>query len=134
MIHLIVLCGAPGSGKTTVSKQLQKQRDTIRYSFDEMHCFRHIELIPHIKQSLENGNNVVVDSTYAIKMVRTDLLEAIKDINCKRILVFMNTPLDECIRRNAQRKNPLPQYIVEGIYKTIQPPTLDEGWDEILYY
>ena len=46
----------------------------------------------------------------------------------------MNTPLEECICRNAQRPNPLPHFIVNSFYKKFEEPTLDEGWDEILYY
>ncbi len=131
---LIVFCGIPASGKTTLSKQIAKEHNAIRYSFDKMRCLQHKELIPYIKQSLKDGNNTVVDSTYTLKRARTDLLDAIKDIDCKRTLIFMNTPLDECIHRNTQRKHPVPQHLVEVISSSMQPPSIDEGWDEILYF
>jgi tRNA uridine 5-carbamoylmethylation protein Kti12 len=133
-INLIVFCGIPASGKTTLSKQLTKQYNANRYSFDEMGCLRHKELIPHILHSLIEGNNTIVDSTYTLRRARTDLLEAIKDINCKKTLISMSTPLDECIRRNKQRKYPVPQHLIETISSSMQPPSIDEGWDEILYF
>lgn len=134
MLNLIVFCGIPASGKTTLSKQVAEEYKANRYSFDEMHCLQHKELIPYIKQFLKNGNNVVVDSTYTLKRARTDLLEAVKDIECRKTLIFMNTPLDECIRRNKQRKHPVSQHLVEAISSSMQPPSIDEGWDEILYF
>jgi tRNA uridine 5-carbamoylmethylation protein Kti12 len=134
MTNLIVFCGIPASGKTTLSKQVAEEYRANRYSFDEMRCLQHKELIPFIKQSLKDGNNTVVDSTYTLKRARTDLLEAIKDINCKKTLISMSTPLEECIHRNKQRKYPVPQHLIETISSSMQPPSIDEGWDEILYF
>ena len=134
MISMIVLCGAPASGKTTLSKKLVDYYDAVYYSFDEMRCLQHCELIPYIEESLSNGENVVVDSTYPTRTTRTNLIDAIKYIDCKRILIYINTPLEECVRRNSQRSQPLSSNMVEGIYKSMQVPTLDEGWDEIIIY
>ena len=44
----------------------------------------------------------------------------------------MDVPLEECLKRNAQRPRTLPRYVVERIYKNLQKPTLDEGWDKII--
>lgn len=133
MINLIVFCGAPGSGKTTESKKMAELYNADRYSLDEMKMYYLKDLIPFVKESLERGNNVVVDSLYTRTFMRLDLLNALKDIDCKKTLIFMNTPLEECIHRNAKRENPLPYTVVEGAYKTMQTPTSDEGWDEIIY-
>lgn len=131
IMTLTILCGPAGSGKTTLSKKLAEEQNAIRYSFDEMRCLQHKELFPHILKSLENGQNVVVDALFTRIVQRKMLLEAIRDIECERVLIYMNTPLDECVRRNAQRDNPLPNFVIESIYETIEPPTLSEGWDEI---
>lgn len=83
---------------------------------------------------LQSSKNVVVDSVYTKIVWRKDILEATKDIDCKKILIFMDTPLEECLRRNARRPNPLPDFMVRDIYGSIEFPTLDEGWDDIWYY
>lgn len=134
MINLIVFSGSPASGKTTLSKNIAEEQNAIRLSFDEMHCLQHKELIPYVVKALQDGENVVVDSVYTKIVWRKLILEAIKDIDCKRILIYMDTPLEECIRRNSQRPNPLPDFMVRDIYNSIELPTLDEGWDEIWYY
>ena len=134
MPSLFVLCGSPGSGKTTLSKKLAEEHDATRYSFDEMRCFSHNELFPHVLGSLLRCENVVVDALFTREVWRKTLLETVQDLNCKRILIRMTTPLEECIRRNAQRPNPLPEFVVRDIYNHIELPTLSEGWDDIWYY
>lgn len=134
MTNLIIFCGSPASGKTTLSKQITEEQNAIRLSFDEMHLFQHKELIPYIVETLQNNQNVVADAVFSRLSHRKLILDATKSINCRRILIYMNTPLEECVRRNAQRPNPLPEFMVRDIYHTFEPPTLDEGWDEILYY
>ena len=133
MQYIFVLCAPPGAGKTTFSHQCVEQYNAARYSFDEMKCFKHSDLIKPIIASLNKGESVVVDALYSKIKYRKELLQAIEDVNCKRILIYMNTPLEECIRRNAQRPNPLPEFMIRDIYNSIEPPTLDEGWDEIIY-
>lgn len=130
---LLVLCGSPGSGKTTLSKQITEKQNTNRLSFDEMRCLQHKELIQPTLEALQS-NNVVVDSVFSRISQRKLILEATKNIDCKRILIYMTTPLEECIRRNAQRPNPLPEFMVRDIYNSFEIPTLDEGWDEIILY
>ena len=134
MINLIVFCGVPASGKTTESKKIAKQYNAVRYSLDEMKMYYLKDLIPYAMESLLQGDNVVMDSLYIRTFMRLDLLNAIKDIECKKTLIFMNTPLEECLQRNAKRENRLPYSLVEGAYKAIQIPSYDEGWDEIIYY
>lgn len=132
--YIFVLCAPSGAGKTTFSHQLVKQYNAARYSFDEMKCFKHSDLIEPIIESFNKGKSVVVDALYSKIKFRKELLQAIKDIDCERILIYVNTPLEECIRRNAGRENPLPEFIVKDIYSRFERPTLDEGWDEIIYY
>lgn len=134
MLHLIVLCGIPGSGKTTLSKQLVEDYNAVRHSFDELRLSKRRDLFPYIKHSLENNKNVVADAPHTDKKTRLELLESIKDIDCKRTLVFMDTPFEECVRRNAQRPRPLPYMILQSFNRSLERPTLDEGWDEIILY
>ena len=134
MLTLYLFCGAPASGKTTISKQMAEKYNAERISFDERHYMRHNEMISPILEALMDEKNVVADSVFAYVKQRKMILDAVKNIPCKKILIYMTTPLDECLRRNANRKNHLPDFVVESFYNSIEPPTLDEGWDEIWYY
>lgn len=133
MITLTLFCGCPASGKSTLSKQIAEQHNAERISFDERKYILHKEMIPPILEALTDGKNVVVDSVFSHVRQRTLVLDAVKDIPCRKVLIYMTTPLDECLRRNANRKNHLPDFVVESFFNSIEPPTLDEGWDEIKY-
>lgn len=130
-MKMLIFSGPPGSGKTTLSKEIAAKQNMLRFSFDEEHCLQHKELVPLVVEALCNGRSVVVDAVYAERQHRIDLLSAVTDIPCQKILIFMATPIDECVRRNAQRINSLPEFMVRDIYNSFEPPNFDEGWDEI---
>ena len=131
MTTLYVMCGVPGSGKTTHSKRMAEEHGLTRFSFDEMRCFRLAEFMRPALKSLREGKNVILDSTNLRVNVREKILQAVADIPCRKIAVYMDTPLDECIRRNANRECRLQDFIIESTHRSLQPPTLDEGWDEV---
>ena len=130
---MIILCGAPGSGKTTIAKRIEKEYGMVRYSMDELHLLEHSELICFVVTSLQQEQDTVVDALYTKLEWRKTILEAIKNFKCTKTLIYVDTPLDECIRRNKCRRNSLPDFVIERVYNSIEPPTLDEGWDEIIY-
>lgn len=130
-MKLIVFCGSPGSGKTTLSREIAKEYGFNRISMDEMKIFRHKELIPFIVSSLQEGKDTIVDSLYTKTAWRKELLEALENIRCEKVLVYMDIPLEECLKRNAGRENSLDSYIVEDIYKSIEKPCISEGWDSV---
>ena len=132
--NVFVLSSPPGAGKTTLSHQLKEQYNAIRYSFDELHCFKHSDLIPPIIESINNGNSVIVDALYSEARFRKELLQAISSIPCKKICIVLLTPLEECLKRNANREARLPDFVLHDLYNKFELPTLDEGWDDIWYY
>lgn len=86
-----------------------------------------------IAKDLRSGLTVICDDLNTRVKWRQGLLTTISNIDCKKVLVVMNTPLDECIKRNTNRKERLSDFIVIRTYERYEPPTLDEGWDEIIY-
>lgn len=138
---IYVLCGIPGSGKSTLANNLAIKYNAKIYSYDELlkSSKKHPKelrswILSSIKNDLLSGLNVVLDDSNILLQLRTEILESIKDCECKKRLIVMNTPLDKCLLRNASRKKQLPNWVIQHMYRKYQSPTLDEGWDEILYY
>lgn len=139
---LIVLCGLPGSGKTTLSKKLAELYEASIYHYDEMprslkrqgggraRNQMHYDMRSDLLQDID----VVIDDLNLRRDDRINLLLKIRDIICDKILVVCETPLDVCITRNRSRERTLPDDIIKFANKQFQIPALDEGWDFIIYY
>lgn len=142
--RLFVLCGAPGSGKTTVAGRILSEIKAEVYSSDDIYAgctaanFDEIRAQHHaaVRRDLLSGRSVVCDGTYITPYVRTCLLQALAGIDCERVLVVMTTPLEECLRRNATRtgRARVPDHVVRTFAESYKPPSLEEGWTKIIYY
>ena len=47
---------------------------------------------------------------------RKEVLKRTADIPHKNVAIYMNTPLEECKRRNSQRKRQVPESVIEHQY------------------
>ena len=86
-----------------------------------------------IAEELRSGKSVVCDDLHTKKVWRQNLLNAVSGIGCRKVLVVMTTPLDECLRRNNNRKARLPDAMIHIINREYEHPTPEEGWDEIVF-
>lgn len=149
MANIIIMCGIPGSGKSTyVEKYRGKHdiyisRDLIRFSMLEkgQEYFGKEKLVfdtfvKIINQSLKINNieNIWVDATHINPPSRYKILRRIsKQYNSLKIVV-MDTPLSVCIDRNNYREGraKVPESAINGMYKNFKMPTFEEGYDEII--
>lgn len=148
MSHLYVLCGAPGSGKSTwASKQLgalfdQRKtvyvsRDQVRFSLlsDEDDYFAKEKrvfsiFVNNIVTGLIEGKNVIADATHLNRNSRKHLIEAIdRDyIDYDVHFIFFDTCLAVCQARNAARqgRQHVPEEQLERMFQQIEIPSIGE--------
>lgn len=143
MITLYTLSGIPGSGKTTLAHELGEAHNAIVHSYDDMpNANTRASLDGSVKQAwlkairedLEAGKSVVCDGLNITAEQRKEVLSAVSDINCKKVLVVTNVPLETCLQRNRERKARLPDFVVTQSAERMESPTEDEGWDQIQVY
>ena len=116
---LYIVCGIPGSGKSTFLKKIALpteaivSRDAIRYSFlkDDESYFKHeqkvVKVFYHtIAEFLKQGINVYADATHLTNMSRCKLLGALNKyhLDFDIEIIFFNVPTYICIDRNNERK------------------------------
>lgn len=141
MSTVYVLSGLPGSGKSTYAVKLATELNAVVHHYDDIPGANrkdtmkqsYKEFWKRIREDLSNGNTVIADGIHTSKALRRNMLDAVADIECQKVLVVMNTSLDECIRRNENREKPLSKLCILAIHANQETPTLNEGWDEIIW-
>ena len=142
---LVLMCGAPGSGKTTIAKKLMCNndlyisRDEIRYSMisDEDEYFSKEkevfnEYIKQIDEALtKNYHWIFADTTQLNEASRSKVLNQLKNKPNQTIVIYMTTSLEETLKINRQRTGRalVPDYVVKKMYKSMQKPTEKEKID-----
>ena len=116
---MILICGLPNSGKSTYSQRFENVihlDDFPRSKF--LNCNKYVS---------ETDGGVTVEGIYNLKCRRMKLLESCRDSSPK-VCYWLDTPYEVCVRREAEGRQR--QGVIEN--SLIEPPTLDEGWDEII--
>lgn len=116
-MKLLMLQGLPGSGKTTLAKELEKggwlrvNKDDIRSELEgggwkwSQENEKQVEGIrdSRIRLGLELGRNVVSDDTNFARKHRVRLEELARNAKAEFEIQRIDTPIAECIKRDAQR-------------------------------
>lgn len=140
---LYVMCGIPGSGKSTFAKSqlpnaLYVSRDKVRYNMvaiNEAYFSKEDEVfkvfVNAINEGLAAGADVIADATHLNPQSRAKLFSRLKIDTSKTqvIAIFMNTPYKTCLKRNEYRKGTreyVPPAQIEKMYKSLKKPSSDE--------
>jgi len=119
---LTLFCGLPGSGKTTVAKQIEADHGAIRictddwqellgvpHSVEEFHDRLQRVLYAHALKLLAHGVDVVLEDGLWTKPERTEKLAAASRLNVRTHLHFFDLSLDTLRARIEERNASLPQ-------------------------
>lgn len=120
---MIVVCGLPNAGKTTYSAKYSNiiHFDSISHRNPDEQFKKCSRLVADAKE------DICVEGVYNSKKRRRELLDVCK--RQKKVCIWIDTPIEECIKRENRDR---PSSLVEHHAKIFEPPTLDEGWDEII--
>lgn len=138
MNKLYTMVGIPGSGKSTIANQIPNavviSSDAIRkelYGAEEIqgNGKQVFDLVyKRIGEELAKGNDVVFDATNLTPWAR----KAVFRFPAERIAVFVNTPLDVCLERNAARERKVPEEVIYRMYDNLIYPSKTEGFKTII--
>ena len=112
---LTLICGLPNAGKTTYSKRFDNP-----LHLDDIGTADNV--IDKMKQL--NGD-VVVEGFFRTSADRKKIRSAYSG---DAVCIFIDISVDESIKRENRKRHPS---ILRNASKKFEPPTLDEGWDEI---
>ena len=113
---LTLICGLHNAGKTTYSQRFDRV-----VHLDELGTYDAVyDAVGGIR------GDVAVEGLFPRSRHRRKLLEA---YDGRARCIWLDTPLDECIRREARNR---PLFAIRHCAGIFEPPTYDEGWDEIV--
>ncbi len=89
-------------------------------------------LYERARAALSKGTDVVLDATSINAVSRKTALDTLRGSYDKAICVWLDTPLEECKRRNAKRSRVVPELVLEQMATRFEPPLLSEGFDAVV--
>jgi predicted kinase len=138
MAKLYTMVGVPGSGKSTIAKQIPNtvivSSDSIRkelYGSEEIQgdSKQVFDLVyKRIKEELTKGHDVVFDATNLTPKAR----KAVFRFNAEHIAIYVSTSLDDCLKRNAARERKVPEEVIYRMYNNIIFPRRAEGFRTVI--
>ena len=140
---LILLCGLPASGKSTLVRTLCRiwkrldvpmdvsvisvdalQRETT-FSASDWHAARDraFTLVQDaLKREREGQLLLVVDDTMFYRSMRRRFFLLATELSCAFHLLYVQCPLDSCLTRNAGRMVPLPDETIQCAHARFELP------------
>lgn len=141
--RLVLLCGLPASGKTTLARELADAYDAARLNPDEWELALGIDPFDQAFQArlegqfwelarrlLTLGTSVILEWGFWARSERDELREAARQLGVAVELRFLDEPYDELVRRVVDRHATgglaITEEHMERYRSVFQPPTEEE--------
>ena len=131
-MEAVILIGIQGAGKSTFCRQ--RFFDThVRVNLDMLHTRNKEEIL--VRACVEAKQPFVVDNTNPTVEVRARYFRLAKPAGFRMIACYFEPDLAGCMERNRSRqgKSCVPEPAIANAAAKMQPPTFEEGFDEIYH-
>jgi predicted kinase len=153
--NIVLLGGLYGSGKTEFA--VKYFRNKSRYRVSRLEIRKHIfemtsfdtkwsadmfseeddVLVKHVERKiiehyLHNKRNVLVINTFTSVESRLRFINIAKDMNKTIGIVFLDVPVDTCIKKNEEKASMIPAYVVQKLSNRKVLPLKKEGFSEVV--
>lgn len=135
-----VMAGLPGSGKSTVAKQINALRvnlDDIRSMMgwvDQASWSKQKEavaieaMLSTVEAAVESGQDVVVDNTHLTSKIPGLLRRRVGGRATFKVISLLDVTVEKCIERDALRDNPVGESVIRSMAKRTSKWKLTESY------
>lgn len=121
---VIILCGIPGSGKSTVATRLKEELErhgTVRlFISDQVSAPVYRKIFRWLKENLGRADYMLIDATFYKQRWRDEVFNSAGGENV--MVAYLHCSLKTCLERNRKRKPALPEKVVHIIDKAMERP------------
>lgn len=147
---LYMLVGVPASGKSTwvkdnrgnalvassddfIEKQAEKAGSTYSDVFDTFIKAANTHAIETARKAFSDKQDLIWDQTNLTKNGRRQKLKMVPN-GYKKVAVFFPTPHEDVLKKRLASRpgKDIPDYVISSMIKTIERPSKEEGFDEII--
>lgn len=135
--EIIIMVGMPASGKSYVSKMLNKDHNYKIVNQDELNTIKKCQdaVIKYIKQT----KNIVIDATNGTVKTRKKWIELAKEYDYDVRIIHMMTSYELCKHNNEYRgfyneKKKVPEIVYKIYKKNYEEPNENEGIKQIMKF
>jgi len=75
-----------------------------------------------------SDKSIILDACNVCPAARRPFISIARAFQVPISCTFMAVPLEECLRRNAERTRKVPEDVIKRFAKRLVPPTHDEGF------
>lgn len=154
--NIVLLGGLYGSGKTEFAIKYFRNRSRYRVSRSEirklvfemtnfgkkwtaeMFTEEDDVLVKHIERKivehyLQNKRKLLVINTFTSMESRKRFIQIAKDMNKSLGIIFLDVPVDICLKNNEAKSAGIPSYVVQNLSNKKVLPSSNEGFSEIIF-
>ncbi len=148
MKNLYMMCGIPGSGKSTyVATNFPDatviSRDAIRFALlkegDDYFAYEDTVLqifYTEIQNAIDSDkkSDIIIDATHLTPKARATCLKELKNLDKVNLVALsIEVPLAIALYRNNKRtgRARVPDTVIRNMYKSYKVPTVEEGFNEV---
>ena len=119
---IVVIFGPAGAGKTSIARRLMESLDDAHLiSSDGFKRRVYDRMMREVEKRIGRQVYLVLDGTFYRREWRERLKEIASDWD-RVVTVFVDCPLETCLKRNRMREQPIPEKAVSIIWKRFDRP------------
>lgn len=126
---IVIFCGVPGCGKSTVAKQLARRLEDMDLDYeilvsDDISERVYDRVFRFIEANVEETEHLIVDATFYRKKWRDGVRRIAENSGEELITVHLHCSLESSLRRNEMREeeDQVSEKAIHIIYKELEKP------------